>query len=187
MARKTKPQWDAAPKEPRADSKLKRRPPEEQDAWWELRNPTEPDTKPWTLEALAVHIQEELGIDVSLRAVSEWQSWYATQRRLERAAERAEQVKLELAKDPRLTPQDLARAGQVVFMNEAMETGNVKAYVQLAKLQLASDRQALERDKLSIASKSKLEAGLDALAAELKGNPRAAKIFADLKTELSKA
>lgn len=187
MARKGKPTWDAAPKQPRADSKLKRRPREEQEAWWLLRNPTDPDTQPWTLEALTEHIQGELGIEVSLRAVSEWQSWFHTQLRLERAAERAEQVKLEMAKDPRLTPEDLARAGQVVFMNEAMESGNVKAYVQLAKLQLASERQKLERDKLSMASKSKLEAGLDALATELKGNPRAAKIFAELKAELAKA
>jgi hypothetical protein len=186
MAKRSKPAWDAAPKEPRSDAKLKKLPDAEQEAMWLLLNPTDLTTPPYTLEALAVYIQGEHDIEVSLSTVSEWRSWYSLKRRMERAAERATQAKLELAKDPSFSAEDIDRAAQIVFMTEAMEGLNVKAYVQLAKLRLSKEKHDLERDRLSLASKNKVEQGLAALAQELKGNKRAAKIFAELQEELSR-
>ncbi len=185
MAKRNKPAWDAAPKMPRADAKLKTLPEGEQETLWLLLTPTDATVPPYTLEALMVHIEEEYGFAVSLSTVSEWRSWYALKRRMEQAAARATQAKLELAKDPSITAEDIDRVAQTVFMAEAVEGMSVKGYVQLAKLRLQREKHELEKDRLTLASKSKVEAGLDALAAELKGNKKATKIFAELKAELA--
>ena len=88
MARTGKPAWDDAPQKlPRADATLKNLPPEKQEEYWDLRFPADPVANPpYTLEALAAHIQEDLGWELALSTVSNWLSSYAFQRRTERAA-----------------------------------------------------------------------------------------------------
>jgi len=174
-------------KKPRADSKLKNLPENIQEGFWQHLHPVDPDTKAWTLEELGGEIHETHGISVALSTLSEWHSWYALKRRMEQAAARANQTAIELAKNSDLTPEDIERAAQTVFTAEALQAGDVGAYVSLAKLRLSATRQQIEREKITAAAKSKIEAGLDALLSEIQGNPKALKLFNELKEVVSKA
>jgi len=173
-------------KEIRSDAKLKNLSAEALEDLWRFRNPEEGGEK-LTLEAIAVEIPLRWGFTVSLSTLSEFYSWLRLKRRMDSAAERAQQARLELAKDPSITPEDLERVAQTVFTAESIEAGNIKGYVSLAKLRLQAEKHELERAKLEAADKSKIEAGLDALFAEIQGNPRALKLFAELKEVVSKA
>jgi hypothetical protein len=137
-------------KKPRSDSKLKNLPADAQETLWRLMHPEDKDTPAYSLEAACVHVQEELGISVGLSTLSEWHSWYALSRRMEAASERANQTRLELAQNSDLTPQDIERVAQTVFTAETLESGNVKAYVALAKLSLAHRALDLDTRRLAI-------------------------------------
>jgi len=132
------------PKKPRADSKLKNLPDSVQEGFWLLLHPSDAEVKPYTLEDLGGEIFDKHQLSVSLSTLSEWHSWYALKRRMEQAAERANQTAIALAKDSDLTPEDIERVAQTVFTAETLEAGNVKGFVALAKLRLAS--RALDHD-----------------------------------------
>jgi len=173
-------------KEIRADAKLKNLPAEALEDLWLMRNPGE-DGEKLTLEAIAVEVPLRFGFTCSVSSLSEFYKWLRLKKRMEAAQERALQTRLELAKDPSMTPEDLERAAQMVFTAETLEDGNVKGYVALAKLRLASSKQQIEREKITASSKSKIEAGLEALLAEIQGNPKALALFNQLKEAVAKA
>lgn len=181
-----KPGWDQERKV-HSNAKLKTLPREHQETLWELLHPTDATVQPYNVEQCLVHLQEEHQVEVSASTFYEWVSWYGLQLRLDAAAERAEQARLELAKDPSITPEDLDRVAQTVFTAESLTSGNAKVYVQLAKLNLAKNKQQLERDKLTAATKTQLERGLDALLAEIQGNGKALEIFKQLQEVVSNA
>lgn len=131
-------------KKPRADAKLKNLAQPDQETLWLLMHPTDSTIPAYTLEAAQVHVLEEHGVSVGISALSEWHSWYALKQRMEAAAERANQTALELAQNSELTPEDIERVAQTVFTAETLEAGNVKGYVALAKLRIAS--RALDHD-----------------------------------------
>lgn len=136
-------------KEIRADAKLKNLPPEALEELWLMRNPGE-DGQKLTLEAIAVEIPLRHGFTVSVSSLSEFYKWLRLKKRMEAATLRAEQARLSLASDPNMTPADLARVGQMVFTAETIEDGNVKAYVELVKLQLQAAKQEIELRKLKM-------------------------------------
>jgi len=158
-----KPGWDAALKI-RSDAKLKGLPQEDQETLWLLMHPTDKETEGRNVEEMLVHIQEEHGFTVSPSTFYEWHSHYQQQQRMAKAAERALQAKLQLAADPSITPDDLERVAQTIFTAEMLESGNVKAYVALAKVGLA--RKALEHDERRIALLESKAARLDQLEAK---------------------
>jgi len=174
-------------KKPRADSKLKNLPEADQEALWLLMHPADAETKAWTLDAVAVHVQEAHQISVALSTLSEWHAWYALKQRMELAAQRANQTSIELARNSDLTPEDIERVAQTVFTAEALQYQDVGAYVKLAKLRLASSKQAIEREKITAAAKSKIEAGLEALLAEIQGSPKALALFNQLREVVAKS
>jgi len=135
-------------KEIRADAKLKNLPAEALEELWRFRNPEEGGEK-MTLEAIAVEVPLRFGFTCSLSSLSEFYKWLRMKRRMDSAAERAEQARLELAKDPSITPEDIERVAQTVFTAETLEAGNVKGYVALAKLRLQS--RALDHDARRLA------------------------------------
>ena len=155
-------------KEIRADAKLKNLPQEALEDLWRFRNPEEGGEK-LTLEAIAVQVQDLYGFSVSLSSLSEFYKWLRLKKRMENAAERATQARFALANDPSMTPDMLARVGQMVFTAETIEDGNVKAYVELVKLQLQAAKQDLELRKLKILEDkaNRLDA-LEAKAKEIK-------------------
>lgn len=151
-------------KKPRADSKLKNLAEGDQETLWLLMHPTDSTVAAYTLEAVQVHVQDEHGFSVALSTLSEWHSWYALKQRMEAAAERANQTSIELAKNSDLTPEDIERVAQTVFTAETLEAGNVKGYVALAKLRLAS--RALDHDARKLKLLEKKAAFYDAVKAK---------------------
>lgn len=138
--------------ETRTDAKLKGRAekdPQFMEEMWLYRNPGE-DGQKLTMEAIAALLPDTYGISCSVSTVSEFYKWARMRKRMENAAQRAMQARYELAKDPNMTPESLARVGQMVFTAETIEDGNVKAYVELVKLQLQAAKQDLELRKLKL-------------------------------------
>lgn len=142
---------------PRSDSKLKNLPPERQEqimAW--ARAPKTEDS-PGGLQ----HAREQLaadGIKVSLRALSEFCSWYSLQERFTAASERAKQFEELLAtRDPSLSPEAIRELGQALFTMEAVQAGDAATFVSLESLALAqrsaTTRATLEREKLALAER----------------------------------
>jgi len=176
----------APDKEIRADAKLKNLPEADLEVLWSFRNP-DPGGKKITFSKIRVEIPLRYGITVSQSTLSEFYAWLRLKKRLERAESVAQQARDELAKDPEISTAALDRFADKVFTTEALDTNNVKGYVAIAKLRLARDKQAFDREKLSALVKSKIEAGLDALFVEIKGNARAEALFLQLKTEVQAA
>ncbi|MDP3851973.1 MAG: hypothetical protein Q8Q59_15835 [Luteolibacter sp.] len=137
-------------KEIRADAKLKNLPPDILDTLWRLRNPDEELDKKHTYVEVLAWLKSEHGIDSSLGALSEFYSWLRLKHRIENAARRATQVRLELAKDSTITPDDLERIAQTVFTAETVENGDVEAFVKLATLRLNRQRVDQDERKLKI-------------------------------------
>ncbi len=179
-----------APKKPRADAKLKNLSPEEQEQLWQYLNTPlveGGERRMPTLEEAQVQVPLMFGFTVSIGSLSEWRAWHALNLRMANATERAGQTRLELLRNSDLTPEDIERVAQTVFAAETLQKGDVEGYVRLAKLRLAAGKQAIEREKITAAAKTKIEAGLDALFAEIQGNPKALKLFKELKEVVSKA
>lgn len=135
-------------KEIRSDAKLKNLPQEALDTLWRYRNPEE-DGKKLSLLEVQIELLSEFDIHVSLSTLSEFYSWLRLRRRMDAAASRAMQARIELAKDGSLSPEDLERAAQIVFTAETLEAGDVKGYVALAKL--SHSRQQLQHDARKLA------------------------------------
>jgi hypothetical protein len=152
-------------KEIRQDAKLKSLSDEAHEALWMMRHPGE-DGEKLTLEAIAVEVPLRWGVTTSVSALSEFYKWLRMKKRMQAATLRAEQARFALASDPTMTPADLSRIGQMVFTAETIEDGNVKAYVELVKLQLQAAKQDLELRKLKILE-AKAER-LDAIEAKAK-------------------
>lgn len=180
----------AKDKETRSDATLKNlaeKNPEVEEALWRFRYPEEGGTK-LPFEEILVEIPLRYGIVVkSLSTLSDYYAWAKLRRRMAAARDTADQTRLALLKDASLKPEEIERVAQTVFTAETFEAGNVNAYVALCRLRLEASRQQLEREKITAAGKSKIEAGLDALLAEIQGNPKALKLFNDLKEVVSKA
>lgn len=159
-------------RETRADAKLKNLPRQIRDELWRMRNPEDDGEKVRYVDILMW--LKSKGIESSLGALTPYYAWEKAERRIERAHDRANQARENLAKDPNATAADVARVGQIVFTSEVVESGNVKAFVALERLRM-------EREKMEEATKSKIEAGLDALFEQIQGNPQALVIYQQLR------
>jgi hypothetical protein len=136
-------------RDPRIDAKLKGLPESAQEELWAMRYPGE-DGERMSMAAIQAEIPLRHGFPVSLGVVSEFFKWMRLKKRVEAATQRAEQARYALAQDPNMTPADLSRVGQMVFTAETIEDGNVKAYVELVKLQLQAAKQEMEMRKLKV-------------------------------------
>ncbi len=152
-------------KEIRADAKLKNLPKEMLETLWRMRNPEDEEEKKHTYVEVLAWLQGQ-GISSSLGALSEFYSWLRLKLRIERAAERATQVRMELAKDSTVTPDDLERIAQTVFTAETIEGGDVEAFVKLATLRL--NRQRVDQDERKLKLLEAKAARLDELEAKAK-------------------
>lgn len=146
-----------------SNSKLKNLAHEDLETMWRFRYPEDGGTK-LSYEAILVEIPKLFGFSSSLGALSEFYRWLKLRRRMEAAKERADQVKLELAKNGELDADELERVAQTVFTSEAMEGGDAKTYVALATLRLNKRRTELEERRIKLLeeraaeAKAKLEA-----------------------------
>ena len=79
-------------------------------------------------------------------SLRDFYSWWHMRRRFEGASARGKQLQEMLAAaDPSLSPEHIEAAGQAVFLNEAIESGDAKAFVSVSRLRLA--KQAFEAEK----------------------------------------
>jgi hypothetical protein len=155
-------------KEIRSDAKLKNLPQDVQEDLWRMRNPEEGGEKV-KFEDILVWLKSTHGMSSSLGALSEFYSWQRLRKRMDRAKSRSEQVRDELSADPSLTAEDLERAAQFTFTSEAMEGGNVKSYVMLARLRLQAVKLEQEGRKLAIfEAKARRLDEIEAKAKEIK-------------------
>ena len=114
----------------RADAKLKNLPEEDLQTLWRLRHP-ESGGEVMTLEAIAVEVQSKWGISIAISSLSSFYTWLEVRRRMEAQADLAEQLKLELAKNPDVSDETIKRAGQKLFMSEGILTKNAKVFADM--------------------------------------------------------
>ena len=150
----------------KSNAKLKNLPPEALEDMWRFRHP-EDGGKVLPYEEILVALPGMFdGLTSSLGALSEFYSWLTLKRRIDAAAERAAQVRLELAKDSSITPDDVERIAQTIFTSETMESGDIKSFVALATLRL--NRQRVDQDERRLVLLESKAARLDELEAKAK-------------------
>lgn len=169
-------------KKTRNDAKLKTLPDALQEELWQrLRRTSYAKAIAW--------LQEQHGIKSSERALSEFYSWYPRSCTLRIAANTSDQLAATLAKMPelKLTADNARRVAQVNFEIQAAQDRDPVLFASLRKGELEQSRLELEREKFEESKKADWEKGLDALQAEIKGNPEALKHFEAMKAALKKA
>lgn len=139
----------SAEKEIRADAKLKNLPPEDLDLLWEFRNPG-PGGKKLTFSKIRVEIPLRFGFSVSQSTLSDFYAWLRLKRQWDRAVATAEQARIEMAKDASYSDADLDKFAERVLKAEAMEQGNAKAYVAIAKVQMTRSKLSLDERRVAI-------------------------------------
>jgi len=138
-------------KDVRADAKLANLPAERQEELWELRHPAGGGER-MTLEEIRASLPGLVGFSVSLSTLSEYYSWVRQRRRLERAADRSRQAAAQFARENKdLTPEDLERLGQMLFMSESVEGGDGKLFVSLIRSRNRAKALELDRAKFDAA------------------------------------
>ena len=101
------------------------------------------------------------------------------------AAVKAEGILADRATDWDAATLELVR--QVSFEMMSGQRTDPKVAEKFIKLILKADAQEQSREKLKAATKTKIEEGLDALFAEIKGNKKAEALFAQLQEVVAKA
>lgn len=134
------------PREPRIDAKLKRAAKDLQRELWELRNPPDPEQKALSFDELQVEVPRIFGFTASAGALSDWLAWYGLNLRMERAEQAKQQALLALAKDANLSPEAMARVGNVIFMAEAVEKKDLKGFFLTSTL-LQGDKKIEQKDR----------------------------------------
>ena len=118
------------------------------------------------------------GIRTSSAALSVWLSSYRLAQQL-RANESTVEKLLEEFKraKPDATPEEIRAAGQSFFSALALQQQDPKIWAMTQSLALKREELEFDREKFKAAIKSKLEAGLDELAAAFRANPEAMDLY----------
>lgn len=136
-------------KEIRSDAKLKNLPEQALEDLWAMRYPGEDGTK-LSLEDIAVEIPLRYGLTVSISTVSEFYSWLRLKKRLAARANLSDQLKLEMAKDPHMTEEQMARAGQRLFMAESIIEKDARVFADLVKIGQNDQRIKQNDEKIGL-------------------------------------
>jgi hypothetical protein len=186
----------------RPDAVLKNLPEEVLDELWDLKHPADPrEQEPLGLVSICALLPERYGVKLGKSALSEFFQWLEAWRDQRARARHADRIKEEIAKDHTLTPEQIKKAGQRIFMMEGLLQKDAKVFAAAVEIgqndtRLAQNEEMIrirkeagkrEETKLSLATKGKLEAGLDALFAEIKGNAKAEAAFKQLQEVVRKA
>lgn len=174
------------PNDTRADAKLRNLPKEDLLFLWSCRNPA-PGEKKLTFTRIRSEILPRYGTTMSGSTLSDFYSWLKVWKRWEDAKEFSAQARAKLAEDPLITDEELDKFADRVMKTEVAVSKDVKGYVAIRKLGLAQKKQEHEAQKLTKASKSDVEKGLDALAEEIQGNAKALAIYQQLREVLKKS
>lgn len=126
---------------PRSDSVLKTLHPSRQLQIWEW-------CQGGSYEAVVAKIKAEWQIVTSVSSLSGFYSWYPFRNKLEQANELKAQLRDTLRDMPDLDLSDeqLSKAGQAIFENEAIRTQDPKLFIEMRRLrQKDRDQEAVER------------------------------------------
>lgn len=169
-------------KKPRGDAKLKTLPDALQERLWQvLRRTSIAKAQDW--------LKQEHAVASSPGALSEFFSWYPRQATLRVAASTSDELAATLKKMPelRLSADQAKQVAQVNFEIQAARNRDPELFAALRKGELEAKRLQLEREKFEHAKKTDEEKGLDALAAFIKGNAEAQKLYDELRAVIKKA
>jgi len=128
-----------------------------------------------TLREVSGWIKTALGVSVSLSSLSEFNSWWQLQNRMQRTEGVLQQVKEDLEKgDHGLTPDEITKVLDLQFMAASAQEGDAKTYVamnhvMLGRRKLDLDKQKIDLDARRIAVLEKKAAYMDDLKAAAKG------------------
>jgi hypothetical protein len=158
-------------KDPRADAKLKGLPEEELDILWGFRNP-EKGIKRLTFSRIRVEIPIRYGVTVSSSTLSEFYVWLKLKRRFQERTRRIDQIKLEMAKDPGISAEQVEKTGQVLFMTEGIVAQDPKVFANMVKIgqgrtKLEQNQHRLKQTDESLAMESRRVALLEKKALRL--------------------
>lgn len=181
----------------RADAKLKTLPEEIQAEMWRMvTTPVDAEGMPcapadgsaMTAVEVLAWLADTHGVESSTGAFSEWRRWYPLQRRISSASSTAEQAMEERKRlDPSISPDELMAFGQLVFSMEALNERDAKSFARFADIAERRAARLQEAEKFKASQKSKIEAGLDALAETIKGNKAAEKIYRELRKAVAES
>lgn len=119
--------------DPRADAKLQNLPEEALQDLWRFRHPEDGGEK-LTLEAICVEVPRLYGVTVSLSSLHSFYRWLEVKRRLDQRQDLANQLKLDLAKDPEVSEAQIRAAGQRLFMAEGILDKDSKVFFDMVKI-----------------------------------------------------
>jgi hypothetical protein len=179
------------PKLIRADAKLKNLPEEDLQTLWRLRHP-EQGGEVMTLEAICVEVQRLFGFSIALSSLSQFYTWLEVRRRMDAQAELANQLKLELARNPEISDETIKRAGQKLFMAEGILQKDAKIFADMviigqndtrlkqndAKIKQRQEVVELDKRKLAIleAKAAKADQASEVTNSDLTEEEKAARI-----------
>lgn len=170
-------------KEIRADAKLKSLSQATRDELWRMRYPEE-DGEKVKFTAILAWLKHTFALESSLASLSDFYAWERMARRIQHAKDRAEQVRMEMAKDSNITPDDLERVAQSVFTAETLAEGDIKNYVALATLRLNRQRVNQDERKLELLEKKAAFADAVKQAAEASAGGITAEQMAEIERKL---
>lgn len=142
---------------PRSDSKLKGLPPARQEQIVEWATTPKSETCVGGLAFAREQLAKD-GLKVSVRALSEFLSWWRLRERYSSAEERAQQLQeLLQGKSEALSPEQIRKLGHALFTMEAVEAGDAKTFVGLEQLRLdqvnSETKASIEERKLQLAER----------------------------------
>jgi hypothetical protein len=176
-------------KPPRTEAKLQNLEPEDHEVLWDLRFKDDAGTRlNKKLSAIQGEVALRYGFTVARSTLSLFYVWLKGKRQWEEDVAIADQAKDEWLKErPDTSPEELFQVGQLRFTAQAIKRGDDKAFVRLIRAITARENALTAKEKAQATMKTKIEAGLDALMAEIQASPRALEIFGQLKAEVAKA
>src|SRR5690606_33877662 len=97
-------------------------------------------------------VREEFGVETSVGALADFFAWYPLSRQLEQAATFAEQLEQMAKADPELAgkSEEISRFAQIAFEAKAVETQDPSLYIELAKLRVKREANALIERRIKL-------------------------------------
>ena len=140
-----------------------------------------PHGRPWTLAEAQEWLAAKHGVTCVLTTISEFRSREATLRDLRRANDEVAELQQEWVTSGMMSAEDAMEAANLIFIHKATREGDVKGYKAVCDIMLRNAARNRDLAKMRAADKTKIEAGLEALFDEIKGNAKAEAIFAQLR------
>lgn len=139
--------------DPRADAKLQNLPESALEDLWRFRHPEEGGEK-LTYDAILVEIPRLHGFSVALSTLHSFYRWLELKRRMDARASAAEQLKLELARNPENSEEKIQQAGQRLFLTEGIVDQNFKQFAGAVKMSTDAAKLKQAEEKLKIQKQS---------------------------------